>query len=140
MAGRMGKTKLSITSAALNNFTVMLAGLGAAAAAGASGTAVTLGALQIGCGWIGLVKEHLSSQQSDVEAVLKHHLNDIRSNWRAWSDVKDPGELESAILCFEEYFASPGQATMLDATGINAIGRDAGRLADGHARPGGKTR
>jgi hypothetical protein len=28
----MGKTKLSITSAALNNFTVMLAGLGAAAA------------------------------------------------------------------------------------------------------------
>jgi hypothetical protein len=55
---------------------------------------------------------------------------DISTNWRAWSSVKDPGELESAILCFEEYFASPGQATMLDATGIIAIGRNAGRLAD----------
>jgi hypothetical protein len=85
-------------------------------------------------------KEHLSGQQTNVEAILNHHLNDTRKNWHAWSDVKDPGELKNAILCFEDYFASPGQATMLDATGIIAIGRDAGRLADGYARPGGKAR
>jgi hypothetical protein len=44
MTGRMGKTKLSITSGALNNFTVMLAGLGA---------------VQIGCGWVGLVRKNI---------------------------------------------------------------------------------
>ncbi len=117
----------------LDRFGVMLAGVGAAAAVGAAGpvgliggVAIAAGAIQLGCGGLGLLLERLRGRRSDAPAVIERHMLALKRDWQEWSGIsamRDPQAQRRAVECFEAYFAEA-------RTGIAAA-----RRRDHGARP-----
>lgn len=102
---------------------------------GANGIAVATGLLSKATGSISAWRGELESSNADAGIVLEKFLRDYRRNWRKWSalsesEVRNPGDIESAIASFEYYFNSNDPRRIPSADLIVKNGRDAKKISE----------